>query len=216
MIRHRTPILAIAATGLALAISGCGTLPPLAETGYQPVTEAEPAPQSVLRAARIDRAIEDRILALNPERVTEDDVRQTLAKGPTPRIIGVHGGIYPVHVLMESFASFLTGMGYPEDRIRDAGDGSLSRSPYESSDQQAGLIAWYYEHEGLRPMLIGHSQGGIQVVKILHDLAGSFSNEIHVFNPLTQQPETRTTIVDPFTGETRPVVGVSVCYASAV
>ena len=29
----------------------------------------------------------------------------------------------------------------------------------------AGLIAGYYEQDGLRPMLIGHSLGGMQVVK---------------------------------------------------
>jgi hypothetical protein len=100
--------------------------------------------------------------------------------------------------------------------IRDPGDGAYSRSPYEDSAQQAGEIAWYYEHEGVRPMLVGHSQGGIQVVKILHELAGSFGPERHVFNPLTRQFEDRTTIIDPLTGRQRPVVGVSVASASVV
>ncbi len=127
-----------------------------------------------------------------------------------------HGGVYPVHLLMESFSRFLTGMGYPEERIRDAGDGSLSRSPYEPSDRQAGLIAWYYEREGVRSILVGHSQGGIQVVKILHELAGSFGDKLRVFNPLTGEFEERTTIVDPLTGRERPVVGVSVASAAAV
>ena len=43
----------------------------------------------------VDPAIQDRILALDPERVTDADVRTVLAAGPTPRIISVHGGIYP-------------------------------------------------------------------------------------------------------------------------
>ena len=213
MNRHRPSIIVVFSTVLALFAAGCAIRTPIVD---EPVTAAVPAAQSVLRSIALDRALEDRILALNPERISDDDVRNTLAKGPAPRILGVHGGIYPVYLLMESFAQFLTGMGYPEDRIRDRGDGALSRSPYEASDQQAGLIAWYYEHEGVRPMLIGHSQGGIQVVKILHELAGSFSPELHVFSPQTERSEERTTIIDPLTGRERPVVGVSVSYASVV
>ena len=76
-------------------------------------------------------------------------------------------------------------MGYPERMIRDPGDGDWSHSPYEDSAQQAGEIAWYYEHDGVRPMLIGHSQGGIQAVKMLHELAGTFGAELRVCNPLT-------------------------------
>ena len=197
----------------ALLLTGCGIQPPMDASS---AVTAEPTGQSVLRSVRLDRDLEERILALNPERITEDDVRNTLAKGPTPHIVSIHGGIYPVHLLMESFGEFLMGMGYPENRIRDPGDGAMSRSPYESSEQQAGLVAWYYEHEGLRPMLIGHSQGGIQVIKILHELAGSFTPTLHVYNPVTWQVEDRTTIVDPLTGRDRPVVGVSVSYVSAV
>jgi hypothetical protein len=200
------------AVALALALAGCAMTPiePPAED-LRAVTAG-----SVLRSLKIEPAVEDRILALDPEHISDDDVRSALAKGPTPRIFEVHGGIYPVYLLMESFARFLTGMGYPEAKIRDPGDGAYSRSPYEDSAQQAGEIAWYYEHEGVRPMLIGHSQGGIQVVKILHELAGTFGPERRVFNPLTRQLEDRTTIVDPLTGRERPVVGVSVASASVV
>jgi hypothetical protein len=171
---------------------------------------------SVLRSLSIDPAVEDRILALDPQHIGDDDVRNALAKGPTPRILEVHGGVYPVHVLMQSFGEFLIGMGYPESRIRDPGDGAFSQSPYGDSERQAGAIAWYYEHEGVRPMLVGHSQGGIQAVKILHELAGTFGSTRRVFNPLTNQFEERTTIIDPLTGRERPVVGLSVAYASVV
>ena len=41
------------------------------------------------------------------------------------------------------------------------------------------------EREGLRPMMVGHSQGGMQVVKVLRKLAGLSSSELHVCNPLT-------------------------------
>jgi hypothetical protein len=197
---------------IMLAVAGCATAP------LEPPSEdlRGATAGSVLRSLSIDRAVEDRILALDPERIGDDDVRNTLAKGPTPRIFAIHGGVYPVHLLMESFAEFLTGMGYPENRIRDPGDGAFSRSPYEDSERQAGEIAWYYEHEGVRPMLVGHSQGGIQAVKILHELAGTFGHALRVFNPITREFEERTTIVDPLSGRERPVVGVSVSYAAVV
>jgi hypothetical protein len=200
------------AAAMATALLGCATAPtePPSED-LRPVTAG-----SVLRSVRIDTAVESRILALDPEHISDDDVRNALAKGPTPRIVGLHGGVYGVYLLMESFGRFLVGMGYPERMIRDPGDGAYSRSPYEDSAQQAGEIAWYYEHEGVRPMLIGHSQGGIQVVKILHELAGTFGPERRVFNPLTRQFEDRTTIIDPLTGRERPVVGLSVASASVV
>ena len=46
-------------------------------------------------------------------------------------------------------------------------------------------------------MIIGHSQGGMQAVKVLHELAGDSVKEIHVWNPLTGQTESRTDITDP-------------------
>ena len=96
----------------------------------------------------VDPQVAARILALDPENVSDDDVRTVLAAGPTPRIVALHGGIYPVHLLMDSFSRFLAGMGYPQDKLRHPGDGRRSHSPYESSTQIAGLIAWYYEREG--------------------------------------------------------------------
>jgi hypothetical protein len=197
---------------LAFALSACATSP------HDPTAiarDAAVAARSGL-AAPPDRTLEDQILALDPEHVSDRDVRETLARGPTPHVMLIHGGIYPVHLVMESFAEFLVAMGYPVERIRDPGEGTLSRSPYESSDNQVGVIAWHYEREGVRPMLIGHSQGGIQVVKLLHTLAGEFDRELRVLDPLTGAFETRTSIVDPFTGQPRPVVGLSVAYASVI
>jgi hypothetical protein len=191
--------------GLVLLLAGCANAP------LYPSSAAPAGP-----AAPLDRALEDRILALDPERISDRDVRETLARGPTPHMMLIHGGVYPVHLLMESFSEFLTGMGYPVDRIRDPAEATLSRSPYESVDRQAGVVAWHYERDGVRPLLVGHSQGGIQVVKVLHTLAGAFDSELHVFNPLTGDFEPRTTIVDPQTGRQRPVVGVSVAYASVI
>ena len=45
------------------------------------------------------------------------------------------------------------GMGYPGASITNPGDGTYTFSCYESSEKIAGVIAWYYEREGLRPMM---------------------------------------------------------------
>jgi len=208
----RLPLAAVL-LGACLSLTGCQTAPSAAP----PAGPAAAAPGIRNTAATpIDRAVEDRILALDPDAVTGRDVRETLQHGPVPRIMLLHGGVYGVHLLMESFAEFLAAMGYPIERIRDAGDGELSYSPYASAATQAGILAWYYEKEGVRAMLVGHSQGGIQTVKILHELAGSYGDHLHVVNPVTRRDEERTTIVDPLTGRERPVVGLSVAYASVV
>lgn len=200
------------ALALLLVLAGCATPLP----APAPPEAARPAgPQAVVAGAVLDPQTEARILALDPARVSDSDVRTLLAAGPTPRIVLLHGGIYPVHLVMESFSRFLAGMGYPESKLRHPGDGRRSHSPYEPSPQIAGLLAWYYEHEGMMPMMIGHSQGGIQLVKVLYDLAGD-DGPVRVWNPLTDAAEARTRIVDPFTGAERPVVGLEIGYASVV
>jgi hypothetical protein len=196
----------------ALVLAACAT----PAINPPPDDLATPTPGSVLRAERIDPALARRILALDPDHVTGDDVHDTLAKGPTPRIINIHGGIYPVYLLMESFARFLSRMGYPEARIHDPGTGAVTHSPYGDSAQLAGEIAWLYEHEGVAPMLVGHSQGGMQVVKVLYQLAGKLDESVQVFNPIEQRFEDRVTILDPLTGATRPLTSLTVDYASAV
>ncbi len=196
---------------LAVAVSGCATTPTPLAGGV-----ATPARGAPFKPPRIDAAVAQRLLVLDPDRVTARDVREVLAFVPAPHIILEHGGVFPVYLAMTSLAKFLKGMGYPEDKLRHPGDGRYSHSPYESSEQIAGLVAWYYEHDGVRPMLIGHSQGGIQVIRVLHDLAGTFSPSLPVWNPLSDAPEPRTKIVDPLTGRKRPVVGLSVSYASVV
>ena len=124
---------------------------------------------------------------MNPERVTDQEVREVLSRAPAPRIVNIHGGIYPVHLCMVSFSEFLIGMGYPEDKIRSPGDGSFSFSCYESSEKIAGAIAWYYEKEGLRPIIVGHSQGGIQTVKVLHRTRRAFYGQGPCLEPFDGQ-----------------------------
>jgi hypothetical protein len=194
---------------VAALVAACASAPP--------ATDAVKGPNAVIRSVALPRALEDRILALDPENVTGEDVRDVLSKAPAPRVILLHGGVFPVHLAMTSFGQFLVGMGYPEERVRVPGtSGDWSHNPYLPSERLAGLIAWSYETEGLRPMLIGHSQGGIQVVKVLNDLAGTYGPDVRVWNPLTGAFEARTTILDPLTGKERPVVGTQVSFASAV
>ena len=193
----------------ALLLAGCAVAP-TSETDVS--SRAAGAKQRLV----LDPATAERILALDPEHVTSDDVRATLVRGPAPHIVLLHGGVFPVHLIMENFARFLISMGYPEPSLRDPGTRELTYSPYDDSARQAGLIAWLYERDGLRPMMVGHSQGGIQAVKILHELAGNLDTPQHPFDPVARRLEERTTIVDPLTGRERPVIGVSVCYVAVV
>jgi hypothetical protein len=206
-------------TVVALALAACATTsysPTAVDSRNELVAAHLAATNGVPVTAESQRAIEDRILALDPDRISDADVRKSLAAGPTPRIVLVHGGIAGVYVMMESFGKFLVGMGYPEARIRDPRDGEWSQNPYLSSVRLAGQLAWYYERDGVRPMLIGHSQGGMQTVKVLHELAGDFGDRIPVWNPVTDTSENRETIYDPVTRAQRPVIGLQVSYASVV
>src|SRR5215831_11870815 len=107
---------------IAAVVAGCAAdpLPPEPAGAIAVVAVAgTPAKGSVLRSAAVDGALEDRILALDPNHVSEADVATTLSKAPAPHIMLIHGGVYPVHLMMESTGKFLVKMGYPEDRIRD-------------------------------------------------------------------------------------------------
>src|SRR5262249_48114260 len=197
----------------AMFLIGCATRSPVAA---EEVRSSPPAANSVLRSVAFDPALEERILALDPEHVSDEDVTATLAKAPAPHIVLLHGGVWGTNLIIRSAGRFLVGMGYPESRIRNPGDRSWSVSPYEDSAQIAGLLAWYYEHEGVRPMMIGHSQGGIQAVKVLYELAGRYNSSVDGWDPYTTRAPPGTTIVDPLTGAERPVVGLELSYVSAV
>src|SRR5258708_34541527 len=190
---------------LALLVGGCPTGPDRAQEGTS-ATRAEGA----LNSLRLGAPLEDRIFALNPERISATDVRDTLSKAPAPRIVLIHGGIYPVFLAMSSFADFLVAMGYPETALhRQDGvvDSVYSYSPYQDSTELAGMVAWYYERDGMRPMIVGHSQGGVQAVKGLGGLAGVFGSEIPVWNPIAGVAGNRTAIVGPVSRARRPGAG---------
>ena len=200
--RHAKAPSLVVSTLLALAVA-------------MPVLAADDATLSPFRPPKLESATAARVLALNCARLNADDVR-TLGAVPAPRVILIHGGVFPVHLLMAAFGRFLVGMGYPEASIRDPSVGDWSYSPYMDTKQLAGLVAWQYERDGMRPMMVGHSQGGLYVVKILKDLAGRSGDTLQVWNPRTWEYENRTSIIDPFTGKAQPVVGVTVAYGSAV
>jgi hypothetical protein len=154
------------------------------------------------------------LAALDCQRLSAGDVAGVLAAAPAPRIIALEGSV-PI-VTMEPFAAFLEMMGYPGERLANPADGRRSYRSFIASRRLAGELAWHYEREGLMPMLIGHSQGGMVVIKTLHDLAGEQTPPIPVWNPARDEPELRTTIVDPLTGHPRSVVGLRVDYAVAM
>jgi hypothetical protein len=166
------------------------------------------------RTRQLEPAIAARVLALSPDHVSESDVRDALAHVDAPRIVLLEGSV--AFVSMQPFAEFLIAMGYPEERLRDPRDGSLSRTSFDDSERLAGELAWYYEREGMMPMLIGHSQGGMLVIRTLYELAGEFHHRVPVFDPIAGRALERTTVRDPLTGATRPVVGLKVGYAAAL
>jgi pimeloyl-ACP methyl ester carboxylesterase len=204
---------AFAALVAVLMIEGCGKVDLVpAEAGKAAQIESTHG----VRSWSLSREQENRILALNPERVTDFDVRHTLAGAPAPHIINIHGGIATVIPRMASFSKFLIGLGYPEKATRNPGNGDYSISCYEDAEMFAGIIAWHYEHEGMQPMMIGHSQGAMQAVKTLKLLTGQTAKQLTVWSPLTWEPEERTEITDPLTKKLRPVVGLGVSYVAGL
>jgi hypothetical protein len=193
-----------------IAAGGCAGPSP----SEQARREGSAASEAVPRRLTVDAVTENRILALAPERISEQEVTELLSRVPAPRIICLQGSV-PI-VTMQPFAEFLVAMGYPESRIRDPADGRYSHSSYGDSRRLAGVLAWYYEREGMMPILVGHSQGGMLVIKVLYDLAGASGDRIVVWNPRTDEAEQRSVIVDPLTGARRPVVGLKVGYAAAI
>jgi hypothetical protein len=115
---------------------------------------------------------------------------------------------------MDSFGEFLKGMGYPSRSVQNPRDRTYTYPAFMDSKQVAGAVAWYYERDGMAPMLIGHSGGGVTVNRVLYDLAGIETKTIPVFNPETYREEPRHTIRDALTGAEREVVGLRVSYAA--
>ncbi len=193
---------------VTFVLAGCATQKP---SSAQPALD--PRPSTLDSELPLSAATQAKILALDPENVSQKEISEVLAQAPAPRIINIHGGILPRHANMNSFSEFLIGMGYPAASIRHPNDGSYTFGYYDKSDMIAGVIAAYYESDGLRPMMVGFSQGGFQAMRVLHKLAGDSTDRLAVWNPLTEVSEERYDITDPLTGKIRPVVGLQVSYA---
>jgi hypothetical protein len=172
------------------------------------------APPLHAKPPALDPQIAERVLALSAERITERDVVDVLVHAPTPKLL-LFAGSVPL-VTMRPVAEFFIAMGYPRERIENPRDGSLWYGSFADSAALAGSVAWHYEHDGVRPMLIGHSRGGMIVVQVLHELAGEFAPRIDVRDPRSGAALARDAIIDPLTGRERPVVGLSVSYAAAI
>jgi len=152
--------------------------------------------------------------ALDCDRLSPRDVREVLAPVPAPRVFAISGSLDVV--TLDSFARFLVAMGYPAERIQNPADGKWSYSSATSSATLAGMIAWHYERDGMMPLLIGYSGGGMLVVRTLHELAGAFASRVTVVDGQTGETLARDSIVDPATGRARPALGLKVSYACAL
>src|SRR4030095_13975790 len=162
--RMRPRILhALAPTVLACALAVAAIAAARAQT-----------PANETQVLDVDPAIAQRLQALDPGRISAREVADVLARVPAPRIILLQGSVALVN--MDPFAEFLIAMGYPADKIRNPRDGRTSGSSFMDSQRLAGMVAWYYETEGMRPILIGHSKGGALVINVLYELAGEFSD----------------------------------------
>jgi hypothetical protein len=116
----------------------------------------------------------ERLLAIDPDQVSDRQVRELLALAPAPRVLLFKGSL---GADMESFGAFLQRMGYPPQRLRNPATGGYSYSFQwqgcicRECDALAGSVAQWVHSEGMAPMLIGHSGGGVTVGRILQRLA---------------------------------------------
>jgi hypothetical protein len=175
-----------------------------------PAPDRSPMP----RPEGVDRETASRLFGLDPDRIAAGDVRDVLSHVPAPRIIALQGSV--ALVTMEPLAEFLITMGFPAARLAHPRDGALTHGSFGSSEVLAGTIAWHYEREGIVPLLIGHSQGGMLAIRTLHELAGAFNDSIAVWDPVLDEAQPRATITDPRTGRERPVLGLKLPWAAAI
>ncbi len=142
-----------------LSLSGCAGAP---------LRESPPAGMSV-ESFLSDPVLHQRVQDLDATHLSTQDVSEVLSKCPAPRLLAFNGSAFDT---MSPFGAFLHRMGYPRVEVR---------SSYDNAAKVAQAVETTFQAEHLRPMLIGHSQGGAFVVKVLHALKGrsvSFSSAI--------------------------------------
>ena len=116
------------------------------------------------------------LLALDPERISERQVHELLALAPAPRVLLFKGSL---GADMESFGAFLQAMGYPAPRLRNPATGRYSYTfrwdgcRCAECEALAARIGPLVANEGMAPMLVGHSGGGVTVGRILQLLTAA-------------------------------------------
>lgn len=153
-----------------------------------------------------------RLAELDCGHVDAQGVR-TLSAYAAPRVILLQGSV--AFVTMAPFGDFLADMGYPAERLADPVTRERTRSSFVDARRLAGEIGWHYEQDGVMPVMIGHSQGGMVVIRVLHELAGTFGAPIPVWNPTRDAPEERDWVTGAG-GEKRPVRSLRLDYATAL
>jgi len=131
-----------------------------------------------------------------------------------PRIVLLQGSLGIV--TMAPFGAFLEGMGYPVAALVDPRTGEMTTDSDLDGRTLAGMLAWQYERDGVRPVIVGHSKGGGVVIDTLRALAGTYGDDLALVDPRTHEPQARTHFLDPVTGETRRVVDLTLPLASAI
>ena len=131
-----------------------------------------------------------------------------------PRVVLLQGSLGIV--TMAPLGAFLAAMGYPERALVDPHGGAMTTDSDLDGRTLAGVLAWHHEHDGVRPMIIGHSKGGGVVIETLRSLAGAYGDELPLVDPRTLEPLPRTRYADPVTGERRRVVDLALPLAAAI
>lgn len=178
----------------AVLLLGSRLLAPGSPTNH--LSAARDAGPAKARVQQLPAEVKRRVLALDPEHVSEREIKDWLGQLPAPEVFCIHGGILPVKTpAMNSFAEFLIGMGYPESSLRRPDTGELSFDFYADHQKIAGTVLWYFQRDGLRPMIVGHSQGGFQALRVLHLLATNTPASAELWNPLTTNWEHTASLV---------------------
>lgn len=146
----------------------------------------------------------------HPERFSAD----ALPADRAPRIVLLQGSLGIV--TMAPLGGFLAAMGYPARSLADPRTGEMTTDSDLDGRVLAGMLAWQYERDGVRPMIVGHSKGGGVVIDTLRALAGLRGADIAVVDARTGAAEPRDRFVDPATGRETPVTGLELPYAAAI
>ena len=195
---------------MLLWVSGCASL--TFEETYRPL---RPGPHG-WDALSQDPELSRRILGLDPNRVSQRDISDILSKGPTPWLMTI-APLPPWSVEFLNLIKFFVKSGYPANRIGDPRSNDYRIDWRERPEIIGGMTAWFYENDGMAPILIGWSGGGILAVHVLHTLNGSPDTEkVRMVSARTGEIEERTWFRDFHTGERRPMSALRIPFAAAL